>query len=377
MRSDPITSEYAAADAALRLREIAGRAPYRCVWFGGQHHTETIPVATGPAVIEQVKWLWGFLVGSAHLGDDGVGHWIVERGFKEIDAFRNAAHLNHRFLHCLLFNLHNCGEALNAVVVAWGMRFIANPAARQYFLMMAWGRWHLSVHAAAGWDQDQVIAWFKECRFSESLSREVRMAAQRWRLDDEMVVWRGGCGAEPDTIARGLCWTPNRAAAACFATIARRGSGPEPQRRPMVIRREIRPDDVLMCNLSSHPPEMILAPSDTWAVDTGSHEWEQLGRDYLRVICTVEEAAADSFIFAESAHAKLDLFLDVLGATRDDLERGLGRKVRLSRKSTGVAGGCYATPANAPPGAPPGLYTSWKANRAQERRERRLARKAR
>ena len=88
-----------------------------------------------------------------------------------------------------------------------------------------------------------------------------RRSAMDAERSDDRLARRQRCLAQ--TIASGLTWTSNRAAACCFATLVRQGGGPEPQRGPVVIWREIRPAEVLMWNLSGIPPEIILAPSDT------------------------------------------------------------------------------------------------------------------
>lgn len=224
--------------------------------------------------------------------------------------------MNVRFIH----------EPLVSVIVKWGMRFIVNPALRQWFLLNAWD-WHMSVYHAADWDQKKVIDWFKECRFDEPLSPVVRTAVKRGLLDDTMVLWRGGYGAAPDVIASGLSWTRDRAAAAFFATRLRRGSGAEPERGPVVIRREVRLDEVLMSNFVT-PTEVIVAPSDTWAVDTAAHEWESMARGFQATYDLVVSMHVSAWRRSTTPAGALQLLLQALGKSHEDLERAIGWTVK-------------------------------------------------
>ena len=80
------------------------------------------------------------------------------------------------------------------------------------------------------------------------------------------------------------------------------------------------------------PEEIVVVPSDTWATDTNPHDWETLGRAFGRLIEQKGEMARPELdgMWKDTPAGKLDLFLRAIGKSREELERAIGRKVRLA-----------------------------------------------
>ncbi len=304
-------------------------APYRIAWGGDPETVDTsFVIPEGADLASYIGHCWGYLVGSAGLGDSAVDEGLLRVGGRKIERLGEPGYTSYPFLEFLLVNVPS---PYKAAVVRWVLNRAFDPAVTQPFLFLAWRLWHHMVLHAAGWDQGRVIAWFRRARFDDPQGPRMRGITQLWMLDERMTVWRGGWGVRPDVLAQGLSWTPNKAAAAFFATRFRKGGGTDPACGPVIVRREITLAEVLMPAFLS-PSEIVAAPSDSWATDTEPHGWEAMGRGHEAIRDQMIEMAQPEMeaMLHETPEAKLGLFLRTSGKTREDLERAIGRKVRLA-----------------------------------------------
>lgn len=98
-------------------------------------------------------------------------------------------------------------------------------------------------------------------------------------LPDEFTVWRAAWG-DPDEVAKGLSWTPDQWAAHALAGELL-AQGHSDTRRPVVVRRTIRRDQVVF--VYAHRAEEIVfdAPPVPGEVDGTEADWEAARLDAI------------------------------------------------------------------------------------------------
>lgn len=311
--------------------------PYKIAWGAELETIDTsFAVPEGSALEDYIEHCFGYLLGSSRLGDREADVWLLKAGAARIRSIATPTPA-HRQL--ILFLLINVPAPYKAAIIRWGLNRVFDPEITQPFLLTAWRLWHHMVMHAAGWDIRRVIEWFIRARFDDPRGQWVRSIVQLWTLDDRMTIYRGGWGVRPEELAQGLSWTPNKVVAAFFATRFRRGGGSDAGVGPVILSREISRGDILM-SVGLSPAEIVVAPSDSWACGTEPQGWEAMGRSYEAIRDHLLELAKPEFgaMFHEAPDAKLDLFLNAVGKTREQLEQAIGRKVRLATAETGGEG---------------------------------------
>ncbi|MCE9665959.1 hypothetical protein LY622_21240 [Halomonas sp. M5N1S17] len=160
---------------------------------------------------------------------------------------------------CVAMGNQQRGEA---AVALWEMGIPA-PAYRA-FLQLAWEHDYQHVIEAAFLRPVEVSELFDYADFDTSA------------LPERLTVWRGTAGIDYEAAAAGLSWTTNRRMACWFAMryADRLGS-------PLVLRREVRREDVAMYSNERVEGEVVLLdePDELPEVDGTIEEWRQLFKE--------------------------------------------------------------------------------------------------